>query len=142
VSGLAGTPEPPRYVPDRELPSTPYLPGRSRRPRLEPGGGHAWAVDLYNAGCFWEAHEAWEELWRVETGDQARARLQGLILAAAACLKLVLGNDRAFLALAGRAVIRLGAAGDSWATAFADELRAFAAGPKPCVTSRPRLWLI
>lgn len=134
-------PEPPRYVPDRELPAVPYLPGRSPRPLRAPGGGHAWAVDLYNAGCFWEAHEAWEELWRVETDGQARARLQGLILAAAACLKLVLGNERAFVALAGRAVLRLGAADDAWATAFADELRAFAAGPEARVAFRPRLWL-
>ncbi len=41
---------------------------------------------LFNEGRYFEAHEAWEEAWRVETGE-ARLRLQGLIQIAAGCHK-------------------------------------------------------
>jgi predicted metal-dependent hydrolase len=41
---------------------------------------------LYLAGRYFEAHEAWEEAWRVETG-QVRALLQGLIQVAAGFVK-------------------------------------------------------
>jgi predicted metal-dependent hydrolase len=37
---------------------------------------------LFDAGLFWESHEAWEEAWLVEKGD-ARVLLQGLIQVAA-----------------------------------------------------------
>jgi Domain of unknown function (DUF309) len=132
---------PPRFVVDRVLPATPYLPGRSPRPLHDAGGGLAWGIDLYNAGYFWEAHESWEALWRVETDAAIRERLQGLILAAAACLKLVLGRRPVFVTLAARSATRLIAAGDPWARAFADALAAFAAEPEPDVAARPRLWL-
>lgn len=38
---------------------------------------------LYNQGLFWEAHEAWEELWLELEGEQ-KLFVQGLIQAAAA----------------------------------------------------------
>ena len=41
---------------------------------------------LFNAGQWWEAHEAWEERWRIATGDE-RAFIQALILLAAALYK-------------------------------------------------------
>ena len=41
---------------------------------------------LFNAGAWWEAHEAWEQRWHVATGDE-RAFLQALILLAAALHK-------------------------------------------------------
>ena len=34
---------------------------------------------LFDSGAFFEAHEAWEELWRVETDETRRRILQGLI---------------------------------------------------------------
>lgn len=37
---------------------------------------------LYDAGLYWESHEAWEQAWLVEEGD-ARVLLQGLIQVAA-----------------------------------------------------------
>lgn len=40
---------------------------------------------LYNAGRYWEAHEAWERVWREAPPDE-RAVWQGLIQAAAAML--------------------------------------------------------
>lgn len=38
---------------------------------------------LYNQALFWEAHEAWEELW-LELEDEPKLFVQGLIQAAAA----------------------------------------------------------
>jgi predicted metal-dependent hydrolase len=43
----------------------------------------ARGVELFNAREFWHAHEAWEELWLVATGDEKQF-LQGLIQLAAA----------------------------------------------------------
>ena len=40
-------------------------------------------IDLFNAGKFWHAHEAWEQVWRRHHED-SRLFLQGLILMAAA----------------------------------------------------------
>lgn len=40
-------------------------------------------IDLFNAGKFWEAHEAWEELWLAAESDVVQF-LQGLIQLAAA----------------------------------------------------------
>jgi predicted metal-dependent hydrolase len=43
----------------------------------------ARGADLFNRGLYWEAHEAWEELWlRLE--DEPRLFVQGLIQVAAA----------------------------------------------------------
>ena len=39
---------------------------------------------LFNEHQYWEAHEAWEEVWREKTGE-VKLLLQGLIQAAAAC---------------------------------------------------------
>jgi predicted metal-dependent hydrolase len=40
-------------------------------------------VCLFNEGCWFEAHEAWEAIW-LHTRDEERVFLQGLIQAAAA----------------------------------------------------------
>ncbi|HUJ29368.1 MAG TPA: DUF309 domain-containing protein [Myxococcales bacterium] len=40
-------------------------------------------VQLFNQGLYYEAHEAWEELW-LELSDEPRVFLQGLIQVAAA----------------------------------------------------------
>lgn len=50
------------------------------KPELRAG------AELFNAGHYWEAHEAWEEPWRLATGQQ-RAYIQALILLAAALHK-------------------------------------------------------
>ena len=55
------------------------------RERLERGR------QLFNAGRYFEAHEAWEEAWLVEKGD-ARVLLQGLIQVAAGCHKAGQGS--------------------------------------------------
>jgi hypothetical protein len=101
-----------RYAPGLPLPAQPFRPGTGQpRPVLPtpaaPGTPSATApltlpgdlsapdvlafrygVDLYNAGCCWEAHEAWEALWRrAARGSALACLLQGLILLAAARLK-------------------------------------------------------
>jgi uncharacterized protein len=73
---------PPRYAPHLPLPARPHSPGMRRpagesrapaRPRaaVEPFDESRWrecerylhGVDLFNAGFYWEAHEAWEAAW-------------------------------------------------------------------------------
>jgi len=101
----------PRYCPARPLPAYRFVPGRAPHPRLHPDGHSfgvaepavdSWSprdwrdnpewlygVDLFNHGYYWEAHEAWESLWRVAPrGSAPGLFLQGLIQLAAALLKL------------------------------------------------------
>jgi predicted metal-dependent hydrolase len=40
-------------------------------------------IDLFNRGAFFEAHEAWEEIWR-STAPEPRTLFQGLVQVAAA----------------------------------------------------------
>ena len=48
-----------------------------------------WAVQLFNAGYYWESHEAWESLWHAAGRSGALADfLKGLIKLAAAGVKL------------------------------------------------------
>jgi predicted metal-dependent hydrolase len=66
----------------------------SRSRAIEALLGVPWGVrtelhegaHLFNAGRYWEAHEAWETPWRATTG-QERAYVQALILLAAALHK-------------------------------------------------------
>lgn len=98
----------PRYT---SLPFPPYafLPGHNPHPKADPRGhggivpipdeplhpsawrshiGYLFGCDLYNAGFFWEAHEAWEAAWTgIPRGEPVRAFLQGLIQVANAQLK-------------------------------------------------------
>jgi predicted metal-dependent hydrolase len=43
----------------------------------------ARGADLFNRGLYWEAHEAWEELW-LALDDEPKLFVQGLIQVAAA----------------------------------------------------------
>lgn len=117
---------PPRYVPDLPLPPYAYVPGRFPHPTRDPGGHHFGArlpsprgfdparwrdcgaflagVDLFNHGYYWEAHEAWEGLWRASrAADRARA---GSPLAAGAS-RAAASPATGFL----QALIKLAAAG-------------------------------
>jgi uncharacterized protein len=93
---------PPRYAPARPLPARAFIPGvspSSDRPAeatpptaagddLATDETFRFGLDLYNHGFPWEAHEAWEALWRsAPHGAPARQLLQGLILIAAAAVK-------------------------------------------------------
>ena len=48
-----------------------------------PWDALARGAELFNRGQYWEAHEAWEELW-LELEDEPKLFVQGLIQVAAA----------------------------------------------------------
>lgn len=93
-------PHPNRARPrEADAPPSPIKPGawRASRPYLR-------GIELFNAGYYWEAHEAWEGLWMVHgrRGPTA-AVLQGLIKLAASALKIREGRPRGVRSLAGQA---------------------------------------
>ena len=54
---------------------------------------HHWAMDLFNYGYYWEAHEAWEAIWHAFGRDGIAANfVKGLIKLAAAGVKAREGN--------------------------------------------------
>ena len=99
---------PPRRLPQKSLPPYAYLPGKNPHPIRDPTGhsyrvepipvaaeaslssdAFVWGLDLFNHGCYWEAHEAWEGLWQVADRDgPLRMLFRGLILLSAAGLKI------------------------------------------------------
>jgi hypothetical protein len=112
-----------RYQPLRALPEHAYVPGgNAHRPdtaasptpsylpdeRWRDNTEYLWGIDLYNHSFFWEAHEAWEGLWRAAERDAMQRRfLQGLIQCAAACLKAAMGDADACRRLTARGLTRL-----------------------------------
>lgn len=106
---------PPRLIPDWPLPDYVFIPGENPHPKKI--GGHMegekdpvstpldhqgpgtnkhflYAIDLYNAGYFWESHVYFESLWNAhgrkgETADFLKA----LIKLGAAGIKLKLGQN-------------------------------------------------
>ncbi|QDS90037.1 hypothetical protein EC9_42400 [Rosistilla ulvae] len=101
-------PMPPPRFSTRRFPVYAYVPGMHPHPFSDPRGHswdavaravdpadrvsirnrHLWAVDLFNHGYVWEAHEAWESLW-IAAGrvGPAATFLKGLIKLAAAGVK-------------------------------------------------------
>lgn len=101
---------PPRFLPNRPLPSYAFVPGQHPHPESDPAGhsyGHqrtvaapfdatAWqssqeylrGLDLFNAGYYWECHVEFESLWVAcgRTGLPA-SFFKGLIALAAAGVK-------------------------------------------------------
>jgi hypothetical protein len=58
---------------------------------------YLYAVDLFNHGYYWEAHEAWESLWHAAGHNGVMADfLKGLIKLAAAGVKYLEGNPAGF----------------------------------------------
>ena len=103
---------PPRLAPARALPPYAYVPGGGRpHPQRDPDGhsygrgdaafgpppaedgwcqheGWLYALDLFNHGYYWEAHEGLEKWWReTAVGDPRRSLFQGLLRLAAAGVK-------------------------------------------------------
>jgi hypothetical protein len=101
-----------RYCPEVPLPPHGYFPGGPfPHPNLDGAGHsvgrspdapqpitdgnaavhprHRWAIDLFNHGYYWEAHEAWESLW-IAAGRIGPVAdfLKGLIHLAAAGVKI------------------------------------------------------
>jgi hypothetical protein len=110
----------------RPLPTYRYVPGHFPHPVSDPAGhsfGHSepaarplaesnwrtneawlWAIDLFNAGFYWESHEAWESLWHAAGHRGGVAEfLKGLIKLAAAAVKIREGNAAGALRHVGRA---------------------------------------
>ncbi len=105
----------PRYAPQVDFPAYRHIPGVTPHPERH-ADGHSYGlsianasavstenwrkhvsylhgIDLYHAGYFWEAHEAWEGPWKQASPDSLEANLlQALILNAAALLKVHMGN--------------------------------------------------
>jgi uncharacterized protein len=103
---------PDRLLPAAELPAYTYVPGTSTPHPLRDPRGHSYsrkgrtsmplvpenwadnrtyllALDYFNAGYYWEAHEEWERLWRLAGPECAVGRfLRGLIKLAAAGVKV------------------------------------------------------
>lgn len=104
-----------RYLPERPFPRYAYVPGRQPHPTTDPRG-HSFglasaevppldpddpersaeflhAIDLFNHGYYWEAHERWESLWHAAGRSGPLAELlKGLIKLAAAGVKAREGN--------------------------------------------------
>ena len=64
-------------------------------------------IALFNRGQFFEAHEAWEDAWRVETDTTTRSLLQGLIQVAAGFVKWQRGQPRGMASLLERGADKL-----------------------------------
>jgi hypothetical protein len=68
-----------------------------------------YALDLFNEGYAWEAHEAWEHFWHALGRTTPEARfVQGLIHLAAACVKIREGKPAGVATHAKRARELLG----------------------------------
>ena len=101
-----------RLLPSADLPPYTFVPGtatphpirdpkghsHNRKPRPpQPLSAEEWAnnrtyllaIELFNFGYYWEAHEEWERLWRVSGPDTTVGRfLKGLIKLSAAGIKV------------------------------------------------------
>lgn len=69
-----------------------------------------YAVDLFNAGYWWEAHVYWELLWSQSPAPDASDFLKGLIQLAAAMVKRRAGNHAGETKLLRRSLEKLRAA--------------------------------
>jgi uncharacterized protein len=110
-----------RYT-NLSLPAYRYVPGQSPHPTRDPDGHsfgkknrvsqrltkenwrtsttYLFGIDLFNAGYYWEAHETWEQLWKLENQKSITALfLQGLIQISAGALKARLQNEEGRLRL-------------------------------------------
>lgn len=107
--------EVPRLIPGAPVPDYTYVPGSGTPHPIRDPKGHSFgrkgtganapkvlspdewannrtyllAIDYFNLGFYWEAHEEWERLWRVSGADTLVGRfLKGLIKLAAAGVKV------------------------------------------------------
>lgn len=126
---VAAWPDAPRLRPEMPLPAYRFVPGWNAHPTESPEGhsygksqqvsrlvperwrendDYLYGIDLYHRGYYWEAHEAWEGLWRQTSRDSCEGLfLQGLILNSAAQLKIHLGSTRGARSLSRSAEERL-----------------------------------
>src|SRR5262245_19770025 len=79
-------------------------------------------VDLFNAGRFFECHEAWEQVWNRSEGGE-KVAIQGLIQAAVAILHLERGNHAGAESLYAKARAKLDPLPDNFRQVAIAELR-------------------
>jgi predicted metal-dependent hydrolase len=85
---------------------------------------------LFDEGAFFEAHEAWEDVWSRETDESRRRLLQGLIQVAAGFHKLVVvGSADSALRLLTKGLTKLDACPPS---IMGPEIAAFCQGVHAC----------
>jgi predicted metal-dependent hydrolase len=66
-----------------------------RHPAIIPmSAGLQHGIDLFNSGKYWEAHEAWEEVWMPDRRGPDAGFYKGLIQIAAGCLHYGRHNRR------------------------------------------------
>ena len=95
-----------RYLPDRELPLSRYVPGFGAHPQIpkpvaeridflhpERNQTLCFAVDLLNHGFFWESHVYLEALWEAHERQGAVADLMKALIRLAAVELCVLQNQ-------------------------------------------------
>ena len=76
-------------APFTDLPPDPASRCRVLTVTLAANSDWLYAIDLFNGGWYWEAHEAWEGLWHALGRTSLEARfVQGLIHLAAAAVKI------------------------------------------------------
>jgi predicted metal-dependent hydrolase len=59
---------------------------------------------LFDDGMYWEAHEVWEEVWRMRKGRPDRDFLKGIIQGAAGMWHVTQGNYKGAASVLSRAV--------------------------------------
>lgn len=92
-----------------QLPIEPASRRRALAAVLAANAEWLYALDLFNGGYSWEAHEAWERFWHALGRTTPEARLvQGLIHLAAACVKIREGKPEGVTRHATRAPELLG----------------------------------
>lgn len=81
----------PGFSSDNPGPPSPDTDLRRRGLAAALGMNSRWlhAIDLFNEGFYWEAHESWEAFWHALGRTTAEARfVQALIHLTAACVKI------------------------------------------------------
>jgi predicted metal-dependent hydrolase len=75
-------------------------------PRKSPPEFFEEGITLFNAGKFFECHEAWEEVWKRSAGEE-KLFYQGIIQAAVAILHAQRGNLTGAASLYAKASAKL-----------------------------------
>ena len=70
------------------------------------GDTFSQAIELWNKGLFFEAHERWETTWQKATGER-RMAIKGLIKAAGVYVHMEQGHEMAAKTLAGKSLALL-----------------------------------
>jgi predicted metal-dependent hydrolase len=80
-------------------------------------------LELFNAGRFFECHEAWEAVWKVSVSTE-KIFLQGLIQVAAALVHIQRGNSRGAVALYRKAHDKLASPPHKYRALMIEDFRA------------------